>query len=371
MSEHLSTNVILAIATPISLLLCLFLLYLYHYNHPFCKRLTRHVRKRCTDIASSLETGMIYGTETEGLITFSGGENLTVTNILEAPGEVVGKSGHSTLYRASVPVGPTGTNAVSVLLRFVRPGCAGKAEEIVPIVRMLGTIRHPNLVPLRALYVGPRGEKLFVHPFYAAGTLARFLREGVDETQKWDITCKISIGIARGLDHLHNGLPKLVIHGNLKANNILLDSNFQPRLADFGLHLLLNQTASQEMLESAASNGYKPPELMKMKDVCPKSDIFSFGVVLLEMLSPKEDSVRDGSVLASEELHVPTNFKDLVLERKISDAFGTEILTKNNSGANEERMQMLFRLATACCSPSPVLRPDIKGVLRQLEEICR
>jgi hypothetical protein len=116
------------------------------------------------------------GTETEGLITFSGGENLTVTNILEAPGEVVGKSGHSTLYRASIPVGPAATSAVSVLLRFVRPGCACRSEEIALIVRMLGTIRHPNLVPLRAFYVGPREEKLLVHPFYAAGTLARFLR---------------------------------------------------------------------------------------------------------------------------------------------------------------------------------------------------
>jgi serine/threonine protein kinase len=195
--------------------------------------------------------------------------------------------------------------------------------------------------------------------------------EGIDETHKWDIICKISIGIARGLDHLHNGLSRPVIHGNLKANNVLLDSNFQPRLSDIGLHLLLNATAAQEMLESAACNGYKPPELMKMKDVCTSSDIFSFGVVLLEMLSPKEESVRDGSVLASEEMHVPTNFKDLVLERKISDAFGTEVLTKNKGGTSEERIQMLFRLATACCSPSPVLRPDIKGVLRQLEEICR
>jgi serine/threonine protein kinase len=197
------------------------------------------------------------------------------------------------------------------------------------------------------------------------------ITEGIDETHKWDITCKISIGIARGLDHLHNGLLKPVVHGNLKANNVLLDSNFQPRLSDFGLHLLLNSTAAKEILESAASNGYKPPELMKMKDVCTSSDIFNFGVVLLEMLSPKEELVRDGSVLASEELHVPTNFKDLVLERKISDAFGTEVLMKNKGGTSEERMQILFKLATACCFPSPVLRPDIKGVLRQLEEICR
>ncbi|KAJ3680583.1 hypothetical protein LUZ60_016861 [Juncus effusus] len=368
MEKQLQTNIIIAITVPFLLLLVLFFLYLYHYNHPISRRLRHHFYARPTNLTSSLEAGTLTGTETEGLITFPGGENLTVTNILEAPGEVVGKSVHSTLYRASVPVGPTGTGTASVLLRFLRPGCAARAEEIVPIVRMLGTVRHPNLVPLRALYVGPRGEKLFVHPFYAAGTLARFLKEGIDEAQKWDIILKLATGIARGLDHLHNGLPKPVTHGDLKSNNILLDSNFQPRLSDFGLHLLLNPTASQEMLESASSLGYKPPELIKMKDVGTKCDVFNFGVVLLEMICPKEETKDGTSVLEREEMKLPICFKDLVLERKISEAFGTEIC---KGGVNEERMSLVFKLATNCCSPSPVLRPDVKTILRRLEEIGR
>ena len=102
---------------------------------------------------------------------FPGGEALTVAAILEAPGEVVAKSAHSTLYRAGLSAG----EAVA-LLRFVRPACAAGAEEAAAAARVLGAARHPNLVPTRALYVGPRGEKLLVHPFYAAGSLRRFLQ---------------------------------------------------------------------------------------------------------------------------------------------------------------------------------------------------
>jgi hypothetical protein len=103
------------------------------------------------------------------LLRFPGGEALSVAAILEAPGEVVAKSAHSTLYRAAVRSGEA-----AVLLRFVRPACADEAYYAA--ARRIGAVRHPNLVPLRAVYVGPRGEKLLVYPFYAAGSLQRFLQ---------------------------------------------------------------------------------------------------------------------------------------------------------------------------------------------------
>lgn len=110
-------------------------------------------------------------TEKEDLIKFQGGEDLAVYDILDAPGEVIGKSSYGTLYRASLLT----TNKV-MLLRFLRPTCTGSLKEVAPFIEVLGSIRHPNLVPLCAFYAGPRGEKLLVYPFYARGNLAEFIR---------------------------------------------------------------------------------------------------------------------------------------------------------------------------------------------------
>uniref|UniRef100_A0A804NU48 Protein kinase domain-containing protein n=1 Tax=Zea mays TaxID=4577 RepID=A0A804NU48_MAIZE len=258
------------------------------------------------------------------LLRFPGGEALSVAAILEAPGEVVAKSAHSTLYRAAVRSGEA-----AVLLRFVRPACADEAFAAAA-ARRIGAVRHPNLVPLRAVYVGPRGEKLLVYPFYAAGSLQRFLQEGIAESQRWSIVCKLSIGIARGLDHLHTGLDKPMVHGNLKTSNVLLDASYDEcRVSDYGLHLLLSPAAAQEALEAAAAQGYGAPELAKARDATRESDVYSLGVVLLELLATAPaggDGVGDGILLLP--ASSSSSFKNLVLERKISDAFGSSGLAR-------------------------------------------
>lgn len=113
--------------------------------------------------------------EGEDLMVFPGGEELSIHGILDAPGEVVGKSSYSTMYKASLQMGKDKA-ATMLLLRFIRPTCMGRTREIFPSVQVLGFVRHSNLVPLWALYVGPRGEKLLVHPFFLHGSLYHFLK---------------------------------------------------------------------------------------------------------------------------------------------------------------------------------------------------
>lgn len=112
-------------------------------------------------------------TAAEELITFEGGEDLTIDEILEAPGEVIGKSHYGTLYKALLQ-----STQEMKLLRFLRPAAversdAGAGNEVV---RFLGSIRHRNLVPMVGFYAGGRGEKLLIHPFYGGGNLAELVR---------------------------------------------------------------------------------------------------------------------------------------------------------------------------------------------------
>ncbi|XP_076894118.1 putative kinase-like protein TMKL1 [Bidens hawaiensis] len=298
-------------------------------------------------------------------IKFEGGEDLTCFDILDAPGEVIGKSSDGTLYRANL----LGDSVL--LLRFLRPACiTGKVQEIMRVVQLLGSIKHPNLVPLCGFYSGPRGEKLLVHPFYRRGNLAQFIRDENGDSHKWEIIYRISTGIVRGLAYLHTSLQKPIIHGNLKSKNILLGRNYHPFVSDFGLHLLLNSAAAQDMLEHPAFEGYKAPELTKMKDFSTETDIYNLGVILLELITGKEPI--NGKANPDQDLHLPTAVRNAMLDHRMSDLYHPDILDDGNGGqscVNEDIIIQFVQLALACCSPSPSLRPDIKQICKKLEEI--
>lgn len=154
-------QLILALAIPVSTVVLVALFYLFQ-------------RARSRNDQRDVESlGQVdhKGTQPEDLLIFQGGEELTICDILEAPGEVIGKSNYGTLYKALLQ-----SSSGLRLLRFLRPACASRTDEFIDGVEFLGSIRHPNLVPLLGFYSGPRGEKLLIHPFYLRGNLAEFIR---------------------------------------------------------------------------------------------------------------------------------------------------------------------------------------------------
>ncbi|KAL0403047.1 UNVERIFIED_CONTAM: putative kinase-like protein TMKL1 [Sesamum radiatum] len=300
----------------------------------FCCR-RRKAEHGSRDVESAFECKEGDGrVNTEDLIKFHGGEDLTVEEILDAPGEVIGKSSYGTLYRASL------VNSDSLaLLRFLRP-------------------------------TWPRGEKLMVHPFYGPANLAQFIKDGKVEVHKWPVIYRISVGIARGVRHLHTAFEKPIIHGNLKSKNIILDRHLSPYISDFGLNLLLNPTAGQQMLESSTSQGYKAPELMKMKDASKESDIYSLGVIFLELLTGK--LAIDENSTPDQDFCLPSALRNAVLDDQMVDLYHPDILlglSNDQRIVTEDRVLRFFQLAMACCSPTCLLRPDINQILKKLQEI--
>ncbi|KAM1183379.1 hypothetical protein ACFX19_001758 [Malus domestica] len=350
-------NLILALTS--SATLVFFLLFIF-----YCKKAAKSEQKDVEKTEQKQEEVV----EADELVTFQDGEDLTICDILDAPGEVIGKSNYGTLYKALLQ----SSNSVK-LLRFLRPVCTAKVQDFGEVVRLLGFIRHHNLVPLLGFYAGPRGEKLLIHPFYWRGNLAQFVRESNPDSHKWPIIYKISVGIAEGLDQLHTGFEKPIIHGNLKSKNILLGHHYRPFISDFSLHLLLNPTAGHEMLEVSASEGYKAPELIKMRNANEETDIYSLGVILLEFLTGKEP-INQNPTTPDEDFSLPDFMRNAVLEHRIHDLFHPDLLLNSSVGDGEipvtkERILKFFQLAMACCAPSPSLRPNSKQVLSKLEEI--
>ncbi|KAH9310973.1 hypothetical protein KI387_026008 [Taxus chinensis] len=299
------------------------------------------------------------GNDSGKLIHFQGGEHLAVNDVLNATGEVMGKSSYGTVYKARL------SNGSMIALRLLRDGCLRSRGEFMPAIEELGKIRHGHLVSLRAFYSGTRGEKLLAYDYLPRGSLSELLHSTNRQTPGWARRHKIALGAARGLAYLHTGLPTSIIHGNIKSKNILVDDNYVAHLSDYGLHKLMNTTANLEMLEAAASQGYKAPELVKMKKANAKTDIYSFGIVLLEILTGRRSGRTDSS---GRIVDLPTIVKTAVLEERISELFDLELLRGMRSPADEGLLQVL-QLAMGCCAPSPSVRPHIKEVVHQLEEI--
>lgn len=152
-----------------------------------------------------------------------------------------------------------------------------------------------------------------------------------------------------------------MVHGNLTASNVLLDENKDPRIADVGLSRLMTSAATTNVVATAGSMGYRAPELSKLKNASTKTDVFSLGVIVLELLTGKSPSeAKDG-------LDLPQWVASIVKEEWTNEVFDVELM-KDASNVGDELLNTL-KLALHCVDPSPAARPEAEQVLQKLEEI--
>ncbi|CAN6467338.1 unnamed protein product [Victoria cruziana] len=289
------------------------------------------------------------------LVHFDGPFVFTADDLLCATAEVMGKSTYGTVYKATLEDG----NQVAV--KRLREKIAKNQREFETEVNMLGKIRHPNLLALRAYYLGPKGEKLLVFDFMPRGSLAAFLHARGPETPiNWKTRMNMAIGAARGLSYLHN--QENIVHGNLTSGNILLDEQINAKIADFGLSRLMTAAANSNVVATAGALGYRAPELSKLKKASTKTDIYSLGVILLELLTGKAPGESMNGV------DLPQWVASIVKEEWTNEVFDLELMRDDAATTGDELLNTL-KLALHCVDPSPTSRPDINQVLQQLEEI--
>ncbi|TYK25859.1 putative leucine-rich repeat receptor-like protein kinase IMK3 [Cucumis melo var. makuwa] len=288
------------------------------------------------------------------LVHFDGQTVFTADDLLCATAEIMGKSTYGTVYKATLEDG----NQVAV--KRLREKITKSQKEFEAEVNILGKIRHPNLLALRAYYLGPKGEKLLVFDYMPNGSLATFLHaRGPDTSIDWPTRMKIAQGMTRGLCHLHT--HENSIHGNLTSSNILLDEYINAKIADFGLSRLMTAAASSNVIATAGALGYRAPELSKLKKANTKTDIYSLGVIILELLTGKSPGEAMNGV------DLPQWVASIVKEEWTNEVFDLELM-RDASTIGDELLNTL-KLALHCVDPSPSARPEVQQVLQQLEEI--
>ncbi|KMT00770.1 hypothetical protein BVRB_9g220510 [Beta vulgaris subsp. vulgaris] len=292
--------------------------------------------------------------------------SLTPEELSRAPAEVLGRSSHGTSYRATLE------NGMFLTVKWLREGVARPKKDFSKEARKFANIRHPNVVALRGYYWGPtQHEKLILSDYISPGSLASFLydrpgRKGPPLT--WPQRLKIAVDVARGLNYLH--FDRALPHGNLKANNILLDGpELNARVADYCLHRLMTQAGTIEQILDAGVLGYRAPELAASKKPLPsfKSDVYAFGVILLELLTGR----CAGEVVSGEEgggVDLTDWVRLRVAEGRGSDCFDSVLNAEMGNPTIAKGSKEVLAIALRCIR-SVSERPGIKTIYEDLSSI--
>ncbi|KAH7404597.1 hypothetical protein KP509_15G033500 [Ceratopteris richardii] len=193
---------------------------------------------------------------------------------------VLGEGGYGIVYCGQLP---DGTHiAVKNLLNN-----RGQAEREFKVeVEAIGRVRHKNLVRLIG-YCMEGSQRMLVYEYIDNGNLEQWLHRPLRDNHplSWDIRMKIILGTAKGLAYLHEGLEPKVVHRDVKSSNILVDSNWNPKVADFGLAKLLGTGNNHVTTRVMGTFGYVAPEYALSGMLTEKSDVYSYGVLLMEIVT--------------------------------------------------------------------------------------
>ncbi|MFS7927938.1 putative protein kinase RLK-Pelle-CrRLK1L-1 family [Helianthus anomalus] len=266
----------------------------------------------------------------------------------------IGQGGFGKVYKGMFSDGPTSIYAIKRLDFMSNQG----ATEFWAEVRMLSRLRHCNIVPLIG-YCNEGKEMALVYEYMHNGTLYDHLHKN-DTVLTWSQLLKICIGAARGLDYLHTGTgtQQGVIHRDVKSSNILLDQNYAAKIADFGLAKIgpINQTHTHVITTVKGTFGYMDPNYFYTGRLTRKSDVYAFGVVLLEVLSGRpasDNSLDQGLALWAQGLTKQGKL------RKIVDPRLRDHISKRS-------LKEFSRIAFQCLISHPNQRPTMSEVVSSL-----
>ncbi|KAJ4910679.1 putative receptor-like protein kinase [Raphanus sativus] len=266
---------------------------------------------------------------------------------------IIGDGGYGVVYRGNLVNGTP--VAVKMLLNNL-----GQADKDFRVeVEAIGHVRHKNLVRLLG-YCMEGTQRMLVYEYVNNGNLEQWLR-GDNQNHEyltWDARLKILIGTAKALAYLHEAIEPKVVHRDIKSSNILIDDKFNSKISDFGLAKLLG--ADKSFITTRVMGIYVAPEYANSGLLNEKSDVYSYGVVLLEAITGRYpvDYARPPP-----EVNLVEWLKMMVQQRRSEEVIDPNLNTKPSTSALERTLLTALR----CVEPVSEKRPRMSQVARMLE----
>jgi len=268
----------------------------------------------------------------------------------------VGRGGFGTVYKGTIRNGRE--VAVKVLSAESRQGI----REFLTEIDVISNVKHPNLVELIGCCV-EGNNRILVYEYLKNSSLDRALlgsnSEPADFT--WSIRSAICLGVARGLAYLHEEIASPIVHRDIKASNILLDKNYSPKIGDFGLAKLFPDNVTHISTRVAGTTGYLAPEYAWHGQLTKKADIYSFGVLVLEIVSGTSSS---RSILADDKMLLEKTW-ELYEAKKLKELIDPTL------GEYPEEVIRYIKVALFCIQAAAARRPSMLQVVTMLSKPIR
>ncbi|KAG8046151.1 hypothetical protein GUJ93_ZPchr0008g14136 [Zizania palustris] len=293
-----------------------------------------------------------YGTSKPTRYTFA-----EVKKMTKRFKEKLGHGGFGSVYKGELP------NGVPVAVKMLDHS-TGEGEEFINEVATIGRIHHANIVRLLG-FCSEGTRRALIYEFMPNESLEKYIfphGSGISrELLVPDKMLDIALGIARGMEYLHQGCNQRILHFDIKPHNILLDYSFNPKISDFGLAKLCARDQSIVTLTAARGTlGYIAPELYSRNfgGISYKSDVYSFGMLVLEMVSGRRNS--DPTIENQNEFYFP----EWIYERVIN--MQDMVLSMETTQEEKEMVRQLAIVALWCIQWNPKNRPSMTKVVNML-----
>ncbi|OAO95562.1 hypothetical protein AXX17_AT5G48630 [Arabidopsis thaliana] len=271
----------------------------------------------------------------------------------------VGGGGYGQVYKGILPTGQL------IAIKRAQPGSLQGALEFKTEIELLSRVHHKNVVKLLG-FCFDRGEQMLVYEYIPNGSLRDSLSGKSGIRLDWTRRLRIALGSGKGLAYLHELADPPIIHRDVKSSNVLLDESLTAKVADFGLSQLVEDAEKANVTAQVKGTmGYLDPEYYMTNQLTEKSDVYGFGVMMLELLTGKIP-IENGKYVVKEMKMKMNKSKNLY---DLQDFLDTTISATSNR--NLKGFEKYVDVALRCVDPEGVKRPSMNEVVKEIENIMQ